>query len=636
MPVVPPANPGDVQKDAVKRLDDVEVWANTGGKPFPGPGAKAMPIALLDPGGVAAGVWDVQAKTEDGRPLIATMPYGMGNITYHRLFPRRGPFQAVGQAMSGFSRRWSKICPSRAIRHDRDFGVLAAGENGVAGNDLISGIYNELENFDVNVVPFGYVALFIILYILVVGPLDYFVLKHVFHKLEWTWITFPAVVLAVSVAAYFTAYALKGNDLKINKIDIVDFDLRTELDGKQRTARAFVLWPNIFHDPEPAHPKLHRGRGAQSGLLGRQKLSKPLSADQVSWLGRPELEGFGAMGRSGSQGFFRRAYSYAEEAKGMRDVPIPVWTTKAFDASWEAALPKAALSGRPGLSHTRVQGKNFKLTGTIKNNLGRRPGRCLDLFRRSLLSDSGRSAVHRPTAAAGQDRLWKRKHQKDIAAWVDDASEDGCWRRERRIPARARAGTIPLRSFARPCSFGNMTQAPARNHNMRHLDFGWRFAERPGAGRNPAARGHSLCPRALSARPGRRHHRRGPVLCPPTFGWASLPDGRQDSPVLAGTLAQDTYIRVLLPVRPFPSNNQRRESCHDRNPRPDEDVRRPVRPQPPDAQAGEGRRLRLHRPQRRRQDHHHAHPGHAAQPDLGRGDACAATRSTTAPRTFAA
>ena len=39
-----------------------------------------------------------------------------------------------------------------------------------------------------------------------------------------------------------------------------------------------------------------------------------------------------------------------------------------------------------------------------------------------------------------------------------------------------------------------------------------------------------------------------------------------------------------------------------------------------DAQAGAGRRLRLHRPQRRRQDDDHAHPGHAAQPDLGRGD----------------
>src|SRR5207253_9954374 len=106
--------------------------------------------------------------------------------------------------------------------------------------DITTSLQQTLDNFDVNVVPFGYVALFIILYILVVGPLDYFILKHVFHKLEWTWITFPTVVLTVSVAAYFTAYALKGHDLEINKIDIVDFDLRTDLDAKGRTARTFV------------------------------------------------------------------------------------------------------------------------------------------------------------------------------------------------------------------------------------------------------------------------------------------------------------------------------------------------------------------------------------------------------------
>src|SRR5205085_228522 len=103
------------------------------------------------------------------------------------------------------------------------------------GTDITSRLQQELDNFDVNVVPFGYVALFIILYILVVGPLDYFVLKHVFHKLEWTWITFPLVVLTVSIAAYFTAYALKGNDLKINKVDLVDFDMRTDLDRKDQT-----------------------------------------------------------------------------------------------------------------------------------------------------------------------------------------------------------------------------------------------------------------------------------------------------------------------------------------------------------------------------------------------------------------
>jgi len=36
-------------------------------------------------------------------------------------------------------------------------------------------------------------------------------------------------VLTVSAVAYYAAYALKGSDLRINKFDIVDIDLRSQL-----------------------------------------------------------------------------------------------------------------------------------------------------------------------------------------------------------------------------------------------------------------------------------------------------------------------------------------------------------------------------------------------------------------------
>ena len=54
------------------------------------------------------------------------------------------------------------------------------------------------------------------------------------------------VVLLVSVIAYFTAYALKGNDLKINKIYLVDFDLRSDLDDKLQTRKAYATGTTWF------------------------------------------------------------------------------------------------------------------------------------------------------------------------------------------------------------------------------------------------------------------------------------------------------------------------------------------------------------------------------------------------------
>src|SRR5262249_59291604 len=77
--------------------------------------------------------------------------------------------------------------------------------------ELAGELVRDLETFgDVPVVPFGWVAFFILLYVVLIGPLDYFILKKVFKRLEFTWITFPLVVLIVSVAAYFTAYRVKG------------------------------------------------------------------------------------------------------------------------------------------------------------------------------------------------------------------------------------------------------------------------------------------------------------------------------------------------------------------------------------------------------------------------------------------
>ena len=106
-------------------------------------------------------------------------------------------------------------------------------------------------------IPFGWVAFFIFLYILLIGPGDYFFLKKVLKRMELTWITFPTIVVTVSLLAYYAAYLLKGNDLLVNKVDVVDVD---QVDG-----------PGARHGPgpepvQPAEPRLHdraRARAAR-------------------------------------------------------------------------------------------------------------------------------------------------------------------------------------------------------------------------------------------------------------------------------------------------------------------------------------------------------------------------------------
>ena len=65
--------------------------------------------------------------------------------------------------------------------------------------------------------------------------------------MELTWITFPTIVVTVSLVAYYAAYLLKGNDLLVNKVDVVDID---QVAGLARG--------NTWIEPvQPAEPRLH-------------------------------------------------------------------------------------------------------------------------------------------------------------------------------------------------------------------------------------------------------------------------------------------------------------------------------------------------------------------------------------------
>ena len=73
-------------------------------------------------------------------------------------------------------------------------------------------------------VPFWLVAGLILIYLLLIGPGDYFLLRKLGGRMTWTWLTFPAVVVLVCLGAYVLAHAMKGSEVKINQLDLVDVD----------------------------------------------------------------------------------------------------------------------------------------------------------------------------------------------------------------------------------------------------------------------------------------------------------------------------------------------------------------------------------------------------------------------------
>src|SRR5262249_20247759 len=138
---------------------------------------------------------------------------------------------------------------------------------------------------------------------------------------------------------------------RINKVDVVDVDLHG---GHVYGNTWFTLFsPRIQNYTIGVEP----GTG-----WGPEEKDPKKYAPFVSWMGRPD-EGYG---RGGSQGLFRRAYNYAPASSGLEGVPIQVWSTKTFSASWYRPVAEKELIDA---DLTIAKNDPNKVSGTITSHL---------------------------------------------------------------------------------------------------------------------------------------------------------------------------------------------------------------------------------------------------------------------------
>jgi hypothetical protein len=244
------------------------------------------------------------------------------------------------------------------------------------------------------------------------------------------------------------------------------------------------------------------------------------------------------MGRNSSGGFFKKPYTFREDAAALEGVPIPVWTTKAFTASWE--LP---LKSPPFVANLSYHvGKDVKVSGTLENHFA------VDLVEAWLLYEDyfypipGGLKSLKSGGKAAELALEKRENISDF----------GNIRFAGDVPAEQRVWSSDPLNLVKRISFHERidTQNSVRNHLLRPLDLGWRTY------RAEEAPGERRTREAILF--GRVRHVSGPAeqvtsdaqMPPASKLWlGDTPDGARSRPSLIGHLNQDTYVRVILPVR---------------------------------------------------------------------------------------
>jgi hypothetical protein len=258
-------------------------------------------------------------------PSVVRGPYGLGKVTLIAFDTDTGAFgfwENNKDFWVALLELKTEIDPNARMRMNQFGGYMES-------NDLANQLCNQLDVFgEVKVIPFWWVAVFILIYIFVVGPLDYLVLKKVMKRLtgqermEWTWLTFPTVVLIVSVGAYYLAHYLKGDELRINKVDLVDIDMQN---GQAYGNTWFTVFsPRLQHYNLAVEP---------TGINSVPEIVN------ISWMGRPG-EGARNLGRRSSPGLFQRTYQFRNGAQDLEGVPIHVWSMKTFTGRWGAPIAK--------------------------------------------------------------------------------------------------------------------------------------------------------------------------------------------------------------------------------------------------------------------------------------------------------
>lgn len=297
----------------------------------------------------------VEAQVGDDLPLVIRSPLGFGEVVFVALDLDQPPLANWSQR----DRLVAKLLGFPTVSANAN---PAQQQNPMGFDDLSGQLRAGLDEFTgVQTAPFWLVALLIIGYIVLIGPVDYFLVKNVFKRMEYTWFTFPAIVLAVSGAAYLMAFRMKGDALLVNQVEVVDFDLTGSIASDQPQAQLRgAAWINIF-SPQVQNYDVTVAPAAPGALAPADRL--------VAWMGLPGA-GFGGMNQTTADPpMFSRAYQFSPTLDALSGVPIQVWSTKGFAARWSVASAELATAIEADLQAGFADELDGKIISRLDHNL---------------------------------------------------------------------------------------------------------------------------------------------------------------------------------------------------------------------------------------------------------------------------
>ncbi len=297
-------------------------------------------------------------------PTIVRSPYGMGQIVFLAFDPDLPPFDQWQGRSAMMIRVLRMTDPGR--QREADDGALSGQLGQLGYQDVIGQLRSALDQFENTTrVRFSWVAGLIAIYILLIGPGDYLLLKK-FQRMHWTWFTFPLLSILFCLLIYFLVGRLSGDTLHINQVDVVDVDMESSV------ARG-TSWTHIYSPVaqtfqlslRPHAPWMESDNDIQGRLL--------------TWQGLPG-GGLGGLDAGSPSALFPNAYEIllSDGQKGGRggtvvDMPITVSGSKSLLGQWWS-------QGELTADHHLTVNHNGLLEGSLSNPLSIELSDCRVLY----------------------------------------------------------------------------------------------------------------------------------------------------------------------------------------------------------------------------------------------------------------
>lgn len=144
--------------------------------------------------------------TVEGHPALVRRQLGDGLVDYLAADPNLAPFRR----WSGANSLWETLImtPHQA----------PIWSGGFQNWDQANLVIRQTPGYDL---PGALqMSLLLLVYIVVVGPVNYLVLRIIGRR-ELAWLTIPALVLVFSVLAYFAGFSLRGTQATMNRLSVV-------------------------------------------------------------------------------------------------------------------------------------------------------------------------------------------------------------------------------------------------------------------------------------------------------------------------------------------------------------------------------------------------------------------------------